>query len=1432
MENKITRWLAPPIFENDAEKTWRASILNIAILVILLFIMLGLISNVLGGRIPITTTIIEGTMLVAFFLLRRFLFTGKITLIGTLTITFALILLTLIISSLGTIRVPSTAIFVLIILTAGLLFGRNGIITTVTISSLLVLGLILAENSGILPTPDYVVNITQWIVYVLLFTLIGALSYISHQTTTQTLEDQFKEVAARKQAEAELRQSETRFRQIFELSPQPIAITDLDGRFIDINQKFCQTTDYAPEELIGQTVTDLGFYSLEDRSRFIQDLQLSGSINGLEVDFHMKDGRTAIALVYTSFIQFENQRVILTTFVDITERKRAANAMQESESKLGGILSAMDDHVLTFDTDRRFVSSRALSDKVLYASPSAHTKKELQDIMPPDAEELFVRAFEETKSGHIAEYDYQVSTDTGETWYSAKCSPLFIGDLFTGIVAFVSDITERKQAATALQESEARYRLLAEHAVDYIWMMDLSTRAITYASPAVERIFGYTPEEALTLTVEQRYPPHTLIKIAQIIQKETARQNQMGTAYTLSPPMELKAYHKDGHTLWIEVTARALYNDDGQPVSVLGITRDITEQMQVKEALQESEYRYKEFSDLALDGIILHNGGYLLDCNETFIKMTGYPREQLVGKKVIKLLFPPKWHSTIRKNINDQLATPYRAEVIHKDGSIFPIELEAREIERDGEHVRVTAVRDITTRLQTEEAWRRANTILGMSQAATFLWRNEAEWPIEFASGNVNGLFGYTTEEFMTDQVTYADIIHANDLDHVMEEVERYSADATCQEFTHDAYRIICKDGTIKWVDDRSQIRRDDKGQVTHYQGIVLDVTERIEAEKAVRQSENQLRGAFDGAAHGIAVLSPAGRFLRINQAFCDIVGYTHDEMLSLDFQTITHPDDLDADTASVQQLLAGQISTYQMEKRYFHKSGYTVWVLLSVALVRDGDGEPLNFISQIIDITESKQAAELLRQAKENAETANRAKSAFLSNMSHELRTPLNGILGYTQIFKRDVSLTTQQQHGVDIIHRSGEHLLEMINDILDLSKIEADHMELTPTEFHLPNFIQTIVYMMQTRAEQKRVTFIYDPNPNLPLSVLADETRLRQILLNLLSNAIKFTEQGSVTLRVQRDGDPYTPIRFEVEDNGIGIPLERQDDIFKPFHQVGDEQVMHQGTGLGLAISQRLVSMMGGSLHVKSDGVNGSLFWFELPLLSILEPEKDELLVTRQEIGYTRTKEALSTSPFRVLVVDDFEQNRTVLNIFLTSLGFTVDEADGGQGAIAKTTLFKPDFIFMDLVMPNMNGLEATRRIRQQLDSQYPPIVALSANLNAGVQQECMGAGCDGYLPKPFEADAVLEKLQQHLPLQWLYKDEDTQPERKELILPPIEELAEMLKLSKYGDISGIKERLVALGKDDGRYNPFIARLNQWVTTYNMRGIQEYLQECVDLE
>ena len=378
-----------------------------------------------------------------------------------------------------------------------------------------------------------------------------------------------------------------------------------------------------------------------------------------------------------------------------------------------------------------------------------------------------------------------------------------------------------------------------------------------------------------------------------------------------------------------------------------------------------------------------------------------------------------------------------------------------------------------------------------------------------------------------------------------------------------------------------------------------------------------------------------------------------------------------------------------------------------------------------LLEDTVRHRTAELVA-AKDAAEIANRAKSAFLANMTHDLRTPLNGILGFAQVLQLDGSLNERQRVATSTIRQCGEHLLTLINDLLDSAKIEAGKFELQLSDFELEKFLRVIESIIRVKAEQKPdLRFICELAPDLPVSIRADERRLRQVLLNLLDNAVKFTDRGQVTLRARFT--PPTRLRLEVQDTGQGLSEAQLAQLFQPFEQVGDRHRRHGGTGLGLVICRQLVRLMGGDIEVDGRPGHGNLFWFEIDVTATQRPmapvEKDAKRLA--QIGARR----------RALVIDDIADNRVPIVGMLQQMGFELYEASTGYDGLAEAPAIAPHLVLVDIVMPDIGGLDVIRRLRAHETLGLVPIVAISASASADSQAAAIGAGADAFLAKPID-------------------------------------------------------------------------------------------------
>ena len=586
---------------------------------------------------------------------------------------------------------------------------------------------------------------------------------------------------------------------------------------------------------------------------------------------------------------------------------------------------------------------------------------------------------------------------------------------------------------------------------------------------------------------------------------------------------------------------------------------------------------------------------------------------------------------------------------------------------------------------------------------------------------------------------------------------------------------------------------------------------ERQSVENMLREKESQYLSIFNAARDAFIISDFDGNIVEGNPQACQMYGYSYDELIKLSTKNIVHPDYYyNFKRFIFETQNKGEFETESLDIR----KDATIFKVDVRGSTFEYKGK-IHLLRVIRDITERKQMEENLAQAKEIAETSNRAKSVFLANMSHELRTPLNGILGFTQILHRDKTLNERQVKAINTIHKSGEHLLLLLNDILDLSKVEAGKMELQPKAFDFEVFLRGIADIIQIRAQEKDIIFNCEISDNLPHAVIADDTRLRQILINLLGNAIKFTEKGKVVFKIHRYMDK---IRFQVEDTGCGIAYNELEVIFKPFQQVGNQKQMPQGTGLGLSISNKLVKIMESTLKVNSILSKGSVFWFDLKLPEATGWQPPNEVQQRTIIGF-------NNKPHTILIVDDKEANRAILVNLLDSIGFNIIEANDGQEGIEKAITEKPALIFMDLIMPRVNGFEATRQIRAQLKDVI--IIAASASAFEQHRQDSFTAGCNDFIAKPINSDELLEKIRQYLKLEWKFEAKvKVKKVKQALVQPPAEIMKDLSHYAKQGNIGRITKEAIKLEKLDPKYQAFAAKLRSYCSEFDINKIRDFLK------
>ena len=544
-----------------------------------------------------------------------------------------------------------------------------------------------------------------------------------------------------------------------------------------------------------------------------------------------------------------------------------------------------------------------------------------------------------------------------------------------------------------------------------------------------------------------------------------------------------------------------------------------------------------------------------------------------------------------------------------------------------------------------------------------------------------------------------------------------------------------------------------------------MDTTERYQTEEDLKSSNEIFKVVFESAPDGIYLNDLKGNFIDGNKMTETLTGYSRQELIGRNFLTVgllptdqiaraavllaknragkpSGPDELILKRKDG-MLVPVEISTYPVKVK---GKTNTLGIARDISVRKRAEGEQSRQRENLETLV--KERTRELEDSKQAADTANRAKSTFLAHMSHEIRTPINAIMGFSQLMQRDDMMAPQQRQHLDVINRSGEHLLALITDILEMSKIEAGRTTLNLTTFNLRCLLEDLDLMFRMRCDAKRLTFVVEGLDHMPQYVEGDEGKLRQILINLLGNAVKFTETGGIILRVRTAREEADGIRLEaeVEDTGPGIPEAEQKDLFKPFQQTLNGRLMRSGTGLGLAICKEFVNLMGGDITLESKPGKGSLFKFHF-------------LVGEGEVGFTENKpqsrrvERLKPGQTarRVLIADDEELNGSFLSKLLGEVGFETRCVVNGQEAIEEFEAWRPQLILMDTRMPVMDGCEAARRIRAADGGAEVKIIGVSASVFAENRQEALEAGADDFLTKPFREVALFDKIQRLLGVEY---------------------------------------------------------------------------------
>jgi PAS domain S-box-containing protein len=1290
----------------------------------------------------------------------------------------------------------------------------------------------------------------------------------------------FTDITRMKEVEEKLLSSEARFRTLVSSQTSYVVQTDLEGRYTYVNDTFIREYGWlVPEGLIGSN--SLKTISPSCHTAAYETVQKClahpGEIFKVELEKPAPDGGRRMTL--WEFVSLSDETGmpagIQCMGIDFTDRKLAEDNLRKfrtisDQANYGNAIATLDGVLVYVNpcfAQMHGYTVEEITGKPLSMLHSAdqmpHVQKTL-DILQRDGNFSAAEVWRVKKDGTLFPSLMNATIITDE-----KRAPQLMS-------ATVIDITELKEKEQALLESEELLNDAETIALMGSWYFSIETGSVRW-SRNYYRLMDMTPDrEPLSLTEvkkivhpDDRYLFEAALKrISQTHQGEKFR-------YRL---MDLKS----GDTLkWLETVIVPVLKD-GTLKAVKGVTLDVTESV-----LRESEIRKLnlaiEQSPAAL--VVTDLEGVITYVSPAFSHITGYRAEEAVGRptsilksgRTSQAVYEELW-----KTITSGKVWKGEWQNRKKDGTYYYEHASISPVTDDsGKIISYLAVKqDITERklAEEEQAVQKRRTekqktalehmVLDPSIADGILPQaleriaeivSEAVsvdrvsiWKMaEDGSGIESLVEYYAQDKSMRSGSVIARSAAASYLSSLEEHRRLVITDAQNDPLSADLLEgyllpnrvtsildagivlegklagVLCLDhcgSPRQWFADEEFFA----GAAASVIGQILSAVERRYAEELRKSSDDRYRDIVEHIHEGIWLLDADNRTTFVNAHMAAMLGWTADEMTAADFYSFIDPQQREEARSvfSAAETARGSVSE-EYELTLITKQGSPIPVEIRSEPVLAAPGQFSGTRKMVSDITDRKRVQNE-RIARKAAEQANVSKSVFLSNMSHEIRTPLNAIIGFAQILQRSETLAPDELDQINIILRSGEHLLMLINDILDISKIEAGRMTISENDFSLHDMLDDTQTMFQTLAREKGLQLLLEVEEHTPEHIHSDESKLRQVLINLLGNALKFTQEGGVAVRVRADrGNQGSLLIAEIEDTGPGIPEEDLPRVFDSFHQAHAGRAAG-GTGLGLAICRNMIELMGGSISVESHVGRGSKFRFTVPIQSAETARMPKETAATGMLG--RLKEP---GTVRVLVVDDRKNNRLLLRALLQPAGFLVKEAADGSEGCALAQVWQPHIILMDLRMPVMDGYEAVRLIRESESGNGIPIIAVTASAFDEDEVMVKEAGFNGYIRKPFRMYEILEIIREHLQLQYLYDDDSSamgeeQPEA--VLVGQISHLppalcARLRQAVEEGDMAVFRKLLYDAADAD---SPEVKTLLALALAYDYDRLAQLLESC----
>lgn len=1147
----------------------------------------------------------------------------------------------------------------------------------------------------------------------------------------------YRDITEEKRNLDQIAESELRHRLIMNGALDAIIHMDLKGHIRFWNQQAEYIFGWTAEEAMGKEMASL-IVPPEYRDAHRNGLNLfrktgDGPVlnKPLEITATNKEGH--LFPIELAIIPIrENEDVFFCGFIrDITARKKAEEEIKANEELLQFAIEGAGDGIWEyhFPTHK---ASYATQNKILLGYEPDEETPDWLELMHPEDLYLFEAMEKDYKDGSIRSHkkEYRIRHKNGKYIWMLDRGRVVSWDKEGKPLRLVGTHTD----ITRLKETENELRRLSLVAMDSKngVVFTKADGTIFWFNERFQRMSGYEKEEIIGTTPLQLFRGK---------ESDPAIIQQMLEKFYHGRPFEheLIGYRKNGEKFWLKSKGYPVFDEKEGFAEYFSVIEDITSE-------KEKENQLLLLSRIAEDNILsvvtTDTRSVITWANNSFCKMTGYEMEEIIGKKPSDIVHGPETNKVTLHYLKRQIASkkPFNAEMINyrKDGTKFWVRIKGQPIlNPQGEMTGFFALQeDITKEKEAEKQIREFEGRFrkALEQVGDNAWEHNFKTGKTYFSNTSSLLQEFKVGEHADNASFWWSLVHPDDI-HLLE--ENNSAYLSGQRDNHSLeYRLTDKDGYTRWVLDRGVvIERDEKRLPVRIAGTHTDITNRKQAEQSVLANEEKYRSIIANMNLGLMEVNLDEVIQFVNNSFCEMSGYNAEELIGKNAGDLFVRGANTEIAETKNELRKGGISdAYEIGVN--NKRGEQKWWLISGAPRYDDKGNLVGSVGIHLDITAQKKLELELLDARESAEQSAAAKEIFLANMSHEIRTPMNAIIGMGRQLQR-TSLDEQQQFYLGTINKAAEHLLVLINDILDISKIEAGKLNLEHIGFRPHDVIHHCIQVMEHKAEEKGLKLLKENSPAPETIFIGDPYRLTQVLLNLLSNAIKFTEEGKVSISclLQPVIDKRQLIILSVKDTGIGMDEEFLSNIFRKFTQEEQSTARkYGGTGLGMSISKQLTELMNGHIEVSSRKGEGTTITLTIPFE----------LGTESDIPQTKGK-VIDSSILRnkkILLVEDNEMNRLVATTLLENYGVITEEVHNGAEAVQALKSRYYDLVLMDVQMPVLNGLDATMIIRQEIN-QFVPIIALTANAIKGEAEKCLKAGMNDYISKPFEEEELINAI-----------------------------------------------------------------------------------------